>query len=145
MAYLAAMAKYFLLFGYIFLGMGMSTQFYAIDPYNIDPHLACGGVLVDTMRVVAHRTLPCNTKLLVCNKDLSKCTKAVVKDRGPYGCKAKIGKDCISYRSEIDLSKQVSIDIDHSGFEPVYYFGIIDDDDSTTHTIHTSIYKPFVL
>ncbi len=143
--YLATVAKYFLLFGYLILGSGMSTQFYEIDEYNPNPSLACGGSLKDTMRVVAHRTLPCNTRLTICNKDLTKCTEAVVKDRGPYGCKVKVNKDCVIYKSEIDLSKQTSIDIRHSGMEPVFYFGMIDEENRTKHTIHTPLYKPPVL
>jgi rare lipoprotein A (peptidoglycan hydrolase) len=44
--------------------------------------MACGGVLHPGSMVVAHRTLVCGTRLLVCYA--GRCVDAVVQDRGPY-------------------------------------------------------------
>lgn len=44
--------------------------------------LACGGVLEPGTIGVAHRTLPCGTRLLVCFQ--GRCAAATVVDRGPY-------------------------------------------------------------
>lgn len=43
--------------------------------------MACGGPLLTTSLVVAHRTLPCHTRLLICYR---RCVIATVMDRGPY-------------------------------------------------------------
>ena len=41
---------------------------------------------------VAHRTLPCGTKLLVCRQDDQRCTYVFVVDRGPWGAVDKRGR-----------------------------------------------------
>lgn len=42
---------------------------------------ACGGTYTFGAKVVAHKKLPCGTKIRICFR---KCTNAVVQDRGPY-------------------------------------------------------------
>ena len=44
--------------------------------------MACGGTLVPQTRAVAHRWLPCGTRLVICYDRT--CTQARVRDRGPY-------------------------------------------------------------
>ena len=44
--------------------------------------LACGGTLWPHTRAVAHRWLPCGTRLVICYD--RRCTLARVRDRGPY-------------------------------------------------------------
>jgi hypothetical protein len=44
--------------------------------------MACGGRLTPATRGVAHRTLPCGTRLQICRQ--GRCTHARVVDRGPY-------------------------------------------------------------
>lgn len=60
--------------------------------------MACGGAMSANDDSVANKELPCGTKLRIC---LSRCTTAVVRDRGPFipgrtfdltpGVKAAIG------------------------------------------------------
>lgn len=45
-------------------------------------HLACGGTLSPGDFHVAHRTLPCGTRLIICYR--SRCAATWVGDRGPY-------------------------------------------------------------
>jgi rare lipoprotein A (peptidoglycan hydrolase) len=44
-------------------------------------HLACGGTLQPTTFGVAHKALPCGTKVRLC---VRRCVTAPVIDRGPY-------------------------------------------------------------
>jgi rare lipoprotein A (peptidoglycan hydrolase) len=44
-------------------------------------HLACGGTLEPTTFGVAHKALPCGTKIRLC---VRRCVTAPVIDRGPY-------------------------------------------------------------
>jgi rare lipoprotein A (peptidoglycan hydrolase) len=44
--------------------------------------MACGGTLHPGTQAVAHRWLPCGTRLRVCYD--RRCTDARVRDRGPY-------------------------------------------------------------
>jgi rare lipoprotein A len=55
------------------------------DPY-LGRRMACGGVLDNVALVVAHRTLPCGTRVQICFKRSSGtfCATATVRDRGPY-------------------------------------------------------------
>lgn len=94
---------------------GTGTVFSANDKYNPNPSLACksGQILNDRDLVVAHRTLPCGSKVVVCNVRTERCTSATVLDRGPYG------KTKGDYTSVIDLSPGVASKIKHNGFEPV--------------------------
>lgn len=99
-----------------------STVFSSQDEFNPDPKLACTNKqLKDKDLVIAHRTLPCGTKVVICSlKGL--CTKATVLDRGPYG----LSKDCkncdIYHTASIDISFGVRDKIKHSGFEQVMLF-----------------------
>lgn len=43
--------------------------------------MACGGAMSANDDSVAHKTMPCGTKLRIC---LARCTSAVVRDRGPF-------------------------------------------------------------
>jgi len=105
----------------LFIGLG--TVFWADgDPQNPNSNIACYHRQLDDKKdaVVAHRTLPCGTELLVCNARNGKCTRAKVADRGPYG-KTRIN-DRFYYTSVIDLSKKVAKEIDLNGKEEVYVF-----------------------
>ncbi len=99
----------------LFLQAGIGTVFSSVDKYNPNPHLACAvsKVLKDSDLVVAHRELPCNAKVVVCNQRTQLCVNAVVKDRGPFGV---LGSH---YTSIIDLSPRVAKAIQHNGFEEV--------------------------
>lgn len=44
--------------------------------------LACGGTLTRSLVGVAHRSLACGTRLVVCYR--GRCSRATVVDRGPY-------------------------------------------------------------
>lgn len=44
-------------------------------------HMACGGVLSTSTWGVAHKYLPCGTRVRMCYR---KCVTVVVKDRGPF-------------------------------------------------------------
>ena len=46
--------------------------------------MACGGTLRPSTVAVAHRSLPCGAVLVVCRTDRRRCTRATVRDRGPY-------------------------------------------------------------
>ena len=55
---------------------------YGIGDGLLGGWLACGGRLDARRAVVAHRTLKCHTRLLVCRG--RRCIRAIVADRGPY-------------------------------------------------------------
>jgi len=55
---------------------------YGIGDGLLGGSLACGGRLDTRHAVVAHRTLKCHTRLLVCRG--RRCVRAIVADRGPY-------------------------------------------------------------
>ena len=57
-------------------------------------------------RVVAHRTLPCRSRVLVCALRSGRCVEATVGDRGPR-------------RALVDLSRLVADAIGHNGRESV--------------------------
>jgi len=63
----------------------LATNFWAIDdPGNPDNTLGCNGkVLKDTDFVVAHKTLPCGTKVLLFNPRTNKVVIATKLDAGP--------------------------------------------------------------
>ena len=65
---------------------GLATTFGPHDKLNPDPTLACyyPRKMVDSDYVVAHRTLKCRSKVVVCNIKKGLCTVARVADRGPY-------------------------------------------------------------
>lgn len=102
----------------LYIQTGIGTTFSTVDKFNPNPSLACrtGQVLKDSSFVVAHREIPCNTKILVCNLRTSKCIESVVMDRGPYGVIKS------NYTSVVDLSLKTAKAIGHNGFEPVVIF-----------------------
>lgn len=107
---------------------GFSTHFSDHDKFNPNPRLACitNVNVQDYMSVVAHRTLECGTLLFICNPTSNKCTEGVVADRGPYGCLEKQNKKCIRHRAELDLTKAIIKEIEHDGFDFVYYTVLVD-------------------
>ena len=70
--------------------------------------LACGGTLEPGMIGVAHKTLPCGTKLSLKNGD--RTLKVMVIDRGPY---AK-GRD-------FDLTKATATELHFNGLGPIQW------------------------
>lgn len=109
-------------------GMGHATEFGAHDPSNPDTHLACWKELgrkynatLDDKRdlVIAHRTLPCGTKVLICNPRTALCVMAQVGDRGPFG-RQKKGPRKGQFTSDIDLATAVARRIRFNGFEDVW-------------------------
>lgn len=66
------------------VSFGMATGFAARgDKHNPVPHAACLGRDLDDARdrVVAHRSLPCRSSVLVCLLGVGRCVRAVVGDR----------------------------------------------------------------
>ncbi len=101
--------------------IGLATSFWGRnDPQNPDPNLACYSRPINDEKdfVVAHRTLPCNTPVLVCNARNGKCVKAKVADRGPYGTEEIDNR--MYYKAHFDLSPQVAKAISFNGKEEVY-------------------------
>ena len=95
---------------------GVATVFSSDDHYNPNNRTACHPYkkLDDGALVIAHRTLPCNTKVVICNKRTNLCTTARVVDRGPYG----ITYDGKKYQhtSIVDITHAVQRKIRHNGF-----------------------------
>ena len=98
---------------------GIATVFSSNDYYNPDNRTACypHKKLDDNALVIAHRTLPCNTKVVICNKRNNLCTTARVVDRGPYGITYNDGK--YQHTSIVDITYGVKRKIKHNGFEDV--------------------------
>lgn len=80
--------------------VGLASRYgYPGDKFDIVGSYACKAILIkkiglkswDHMREngVAHRTLPCGAKIMVCHNQ--RCIKAYVVDRGPYGAITKKG------------------------------------------------------
>jgi rare lipoprotein A (peptidoglycan hydrolase) len=72
-------------------------------------HLACGNTLTTGTWGVAHKSLPCGTRLVVCYRHY--CTRVRVVDRGPY----------VSGR-EFDLTAAVARHLGFSGAQPVRWW-----------------------
>ena len=63
---------------------GVATNFSSVDPANPDPYAAClHRDLRDSDMVVAHRTLPCNSKVWIYAPRTRRSVVARVGDRGP--------------------------------------------------------------
>ncbi|MFO0657246.1 MAG: hypothetical protein U0787_19525 [Polyangia bacterium] len=84
---------------------------------------------------VAHRTLPCGTRLGICNPRTGRCTAAYVVDRGPWGALDRNGEWHVRtgplrpgehYRGVLDLLPGVYSAIDLQGIEKVYYWPLPD-------------------
>lgn len=78
------------------------------DAHNPHSRLACYHREIDDKRdvMVAHRQLPCRTKVLVYNPRTGRAAVARVGDRGPR-------------RAGIDLSVALARRLKHNGYEPV--------------------------
>jgi len=94
--------------GYMFKAHG--------DKFNPRPYAACLHRDMDDERdaIVAHRTLPCRSKVIVFNLRNSKWTVATVGDRGPYG-KYPDG----TYKGVVDMSPIINRRIQAKGKAPV--------------------------
>jgi len=114
------------------LGWGepvQATQFGPEDAHNPDAHLACwkalgrnyNDLLNNEDMVVAHRTLPCGTRVFVCNPRTFMCAEARVGDRGPFG-RYRMGKSKGMYISMLDLAPAVARSIKFNGYEPVMFW-----------------------
>ena len=93
-----------------------STKFgrQGADKWNPNDHLACDPKvrLSNRMHLVAHRTLPCGTKVIVYSPRTGRSVRAYVGDRlGNH--RRKDG----SYFSELDLAPATARAIRHNGFE----------------------------
>lgn len=99
----------------LYLQLGIGTVFSSHDKFNPNPHLACAPnkVLKDSDLVIAHRELPCFSRVIICNPRTSLCTKATTLDKGPFGINNS------QYTSVVDMSEGVQKAIGHNGFEPV--------------------------
>ena len=71
---------------------GIATSFGINDKYNPNEYAAClHRNLRETDHVVAHRTLPCGSTLIVFNPRTNKMTRATVGDRGPRSALVDLG------------------------------------------------------
>lgn len=75
---------------------------------------------------IAHRTLPCGTRVIIVNERTHKWSSAVVMDRGPYGAiyhgqwvLKRSNNDPGRWRGGVDLLPAVAKKIGHNGFEKV--------------------------
>ena len=93
--------------------VGMATTFSAAEgaPYNPNPHLCCQHRDLDDRRdlVVAHKTLPCGTELLILLPRTGRYSFATVEDRGPA-------------RAMLDLAPALRKKLKHNGRERVVMF-----------------------
>lgn len=83
---------------------GKAYRFSAVgDPWNPVPYAACLKRDLNDKKdiVIAHRTLPCKSKVLLHSVDTGRSVIAIVGDRGPYGKNKK------GYRGIVDMAPQV--------------------------------------
>jgi hypothetical protein len=113
---------------------GPGTEFGENDKWNPNPHLACSSIIgnkmdvKDTMPVVAHRTLPCGSIVIICSNKTNKCTQAVVADRLGNHCKRVSNRQCIEYWSILDMTKAVTYALGIPGGGNVTFFEILEDE-----------------
>ena len=90
--------------------VGLATTFSSVDRWNPDPFLACLRRPLDDEHdlVIAHRTLPCRSRVLLCLPRTRRCVVAVVGDRGPV-------------HADLDLAPAVRRRLRHSGREVVLF------------------------
>lgn len=95
--------------------VGIGTTFWGEgDAHNPDPHLAClHRDLRPNDHVVAHRTLPCGSRVFLFNPRTARYTIATVADRGPYG------RSRGRYRAMVDLTPSVARKLRSNGYEPL--------------------------
>lgn len=98
--------------------VGVATVFSANDEFNPDPYCPClkRNLNDRTDYIVAHRTLPCRTPLVVCLPRSARCVRVVIGDRGPYGRKANK-----QFRATLDLAPAVKKVLKHNGYEKVLW------------------------
>lgn len=93
---------------------GVAYRFSAKDdPGNPVAWAACLGRNMDDSRdaIIAHRTLPCGSKVLLYAPESDKWAVATVGDRGPWGRSKKTGR----YRGVVDLSPIVDARLNTRG------------------------------
>lgn len=102
--------------------MGVAYTFSAAEgaPSNPAAYAAClrRDLRDDQDHVVAHRTLPCKSKVLIYNLDNGRSTVAVVGDRGPYG------KTRGRYRGVLDMAPRVNRALKAKGYANVVLLGM---------------------
>ena len=102
-----------------YIDVGIGTVFSSDDEFNPDNKAACTHKKLDDKGMyIAHRTLPCKSKVVVCNSRNSKCVLTTVIDRGPYGLTFN-GKRVV-HTSIVDMTEGVAKRIEHNGFEKVF-------------------------
>lgn len=83
---------------------------------------------------VAHRTLPCGTKVVLMNPRNGKIAVATVMDHGPYGAidddgewvLKRTNKDPGKWRGCLDMTRALQTLLDHNGFEKVIYAPVVE-------------------
>lgn len=112
---------------------GGSTCNAGVFGYEGDPLAggtnACTGVKMGRTEMgIAHRTLPCGTKVILFNPRSSKATTAVVVDHGPYGAMnegvwvlKRKRSDPGKWRGCLDISRSVARALDFDGFGKIFY------------------------
>ena len=63
-------------------GKGATSAASSYGPGLYGNRMSCGGRLTPSTRAVAHRTLPCGTRVRICYALV--CATARVRDRGPF-------------------------------------------------------------
>ena len=121
---------------------GFSTQFAKVDPATGERDKHAGGpspcihrLVRPTDNLIAHRTLPCGTKVKLTNLRNGEITFTKVGERGPYGACTKKGwiygtpcpkgywrikkreHDKGVWRGSFDLTPRVGKALKHNGFE----------------------------
>jgi rare lipoprotein A (peptidoglycan hydrolase) len=88
--------------------VGIATTFSADDIYNPNPLLYCTNKALDDEKdiIVAHKTLPCGSKVFLYNLRTKKHVIAKVMDRGPR-------------HAAIDLSPRTAQKLKANGMEPM--------------------------
>lgn len=129
------------------VSLGNASQYgFVGDPYDNVGQFACQGRLQArygtrtwrTMRDhgVAHRTLPCGTRVGICLARTRRCTTAYVVDRGPWGTLNRQREWHVRtrgvppgeyYRGHLDLLPKTYTAIGLVGVEAVYYW-VVDPD-----------------
>ena len=105
---------------------------YPGDRMSGGPNRCTGKRMGGAERGVAHRRLPCGTKVLIVNPRNGRSTTATVVDRGPYGAMSDGGwvlkrttQDPGTWRGCLDMSAAAAEDIGLNGFEKVFYVPVV--------------------
>lgn|GEM_PF-6826290 len=95
------------------------------DPYQT-PELACK---TRSKSGIAHRTLPCGSKVLLISPRTGKKVVSTVIDRGPYGSVwrgsyrlKRTATQKGEWRGCLDITDDVKKALNHNGLEPLVYF-----------------------